>query len=102
IKLSTLRALKGLILKIPGAITLSLFTTVDSQEEGAKFEVTGFYKAFDSSTLGKAVDLGRGVTAYSLGLEKEGGFPKIDCFVNLVFALVPFLVSFFSETLSNN
>ncbi|GJY78362.1 hypothetical protein Tco_0484163 [Tanacetum coccineum] len=44
---------------IPGAITLSLFTTVDSQEEGAKFEVTDFYKAFDSSTLGKAVDLGR-------------------------------------------
>nr|GFB37502.1 hypothetical protein [Tanacetum cinerariifolium] len=44
-KFSTLEALKGLILKIPGAITLSLFTIVDSREEGAKFEVTGFDKA---------------------------------------------------------
>ncbi|GKC65186.1 hypothetical protein Tco_1097784, partial [Tanacetum coccineum] len=51
-KLSTLKALKGLILKIYGAITLSLFTTVDSREEGAEFEVTGFDKAFDSPTLG--------------------------------------------------
>ncbi|GJV30138.1 hypothetical protein Tco_1386586 [Tanacetum coccineum] len=51
-KLSTLEALKGLILKVPGAITLSLFTTVDSQEEGAEFEVTGFDKAFDLPTLG--------------------------------------------------
>nr|GEX25227.1 ribonuclease H-like domain-containing protein [Tanacetum cinerariifolium] len=38
-KLSTLKALKELILKIPGAITLSLFITVDSREERAKFEV---------------------------------------------------------------
>ncbi|GJW23616.1 hypothetical protein Tco_0034238 [Tanacetum coccineum] len=82
-KLSTLLALKGLILKIPGAITLSLFTTVDSREEGTEFEVTGFDKAFVSPTLGKAVDLGRVGTAYSLGLEEEGGFPKIDCFCKL-------------------
>ncbi|GJX16257.1 hypothetical protein Tco_0217089, partial [Tanacetum coccineum] len=46
-KLSTLEALKGLNLKIPGAITLSLFTTVDSREEGAESKVTGFDKAFD-------------------------------------------------------
>ncbi|GKG24141.1 hypothetical protein Tco_0392177, partial [Tanacetum coccineum] len=71
-KLSTLEALKGLILKIPGAITLSLFTTDDSREEGAEFEVTGFDKAFDLPTLG--------ITVYSLGLEEECGFPKIDCF----------------------
>ncbi|GJZ10987.1 hypothetical protein Tco_0545746 [Tanacetum coccineum] len=51
-KLSTLEALKGLILKIPGAITLSLFTTVDSREEGAEFEVTGFDITFDLPTLG--------------------------------------------------
>ncbi|GJU41744.1 hypothetical protein Tco_1194701 [Tanacetum coccineum] len=80
-KLSTLE-LKGLILKIPEEITLSLFTTVDSQEEGAEFEVTGFDKAFDLPTLGITVDLGKGVTEYGFGLEKEGGFPKIDCFEN--------------------
>nr|GEW91622.1 retrovirus-related Pol polyprotein from transposon TNT 1-94 [Tanacetum cinerariifolium] len=74
-KLSTLEALKGLILKIPGAITLSLFTTVDSREEGAEFEVTGFDKAFDSPTLGKTLDLERGVTEYSFD-PKEGAFPK--------------------------
>ncbi|GJR01750.1 hypothetical protein Tco_0524734 [Tanacetum coccineum] len=56
-KLSTLEALKGFILKIPGAITLSLFTTVDSPEEGTEFKVTGFDKAFISPTLGKFVDL---------------------------------------------
>nr|GEZ55848.1 hypothetical protein [Tanacetum cinerariifolium] len=31
------KALKGLTLKIPGAIALSLFITVDSREEGAEF-----------------------------------------------------------------
>ncbi|GJV74935.1 ribonuclease H-like domain-containing protein [Tanacetum coccineum] len=76
------RTLKGLILKIPGVITLLLFTTVDSQEEGAEFEVTGFDKAFDLPTLGIIVDLRKGVTEYSFGLEEEGGFPKIDCFEN--------------------
>ncbi|GJU93085.1 hypothetical protein Tco_1317841 [Tanacetum coccineum] len=101
-KLSILEALKGLILKIPGEITLSLFTTVDSLEEGAEFEVTGFDKAFDSPTLGITLDLGRRVTEYSFGLEEEGGFPKIDCFENLVSILVPFVVFFCSETLSNN
>ncbi|GJZ19984.1 hypothetical protein Tco_0556574 [Tanacetum coccineum] len=82
IKLSTLEALKGLIIKIPGAITLSLFITDDSREEGAEFEVIGFDKAFDLPTLGITVDLGKGVTKYSFGLEEEGGFPKIDCFEN--------------------
>ncbi|GJX89434.1 hypothetical protein Tco_0341448 [Tanacetum coccineum] len=77
-KLSTLKALKELILKIPGAMTLSLFTTVDSREEGAEFEVTGFDKTFDLPTLGITVDLGKGVTEYSFGLEEEGGFLKID------------------------
>ncbi|GKC50995.1 retrotransposon protein, putative, ty1-copia subclass [Tanacetum coccineum] len=70
-KLSTLEALKGLILKIPGAITLSLFITVDSREEGAEFKVTGVDKAFDSPTLGKILDLGRRVTEYSFYPEEE-------------------------------
>ncbi|GJX64182.1 hypothetical protein Tco_0298525, partial [Tanacetum coccineum] len=61
-KLSTLEALKGLILKIPGAITLSLFITFNSREEGAEFEVTGFDKAFVLSTLGRTKDFGKGVT----------------------------------------
>nr|GFB99158.1 hypothetical protein [Tanacetum cinerariifolium] len=61
-KLSTLEALKGLILKIPRAITLSLFTIVDSREEGAKFEVTGFDKARVSSILERPLDFGKGVT----------------------------------------
>ncbi|GKC10502.1 putative ribonuclease H-like domain-containing protein [Tanacetum coccineum] len=34
----------------------------DSREEGAKFEVTGFDKAFDSPTLGITIDLGKAVT----------------------------------------
>ncbi|GJV91965.1 reverse transcriptase domain-containing protein [Tanacetum coccineum] len=61
-KLSTLEALKGLILKIPGAITLSLFITFDSREEGVEFEVTSFDKACDSSILGRPLDFGKGVT----------------------------------------
>ncbi|GKA37005.1 hypothetical protein Tco_0723570 [Tanacetum coccineum] len=93
-KLSTLEALKGLILKIPRAITLSLFITIDSREEGAEFEVTGFDKAFDLPTLGITIDLGKGVTEYSFSLEEKGGFPKIDCFANLVFVLVSRVVSF--------
>ncbi|GJY90325.1 hypothetical protein Tco_0505521, partial [Tanacetum coccineum] len=97
-KLFTLEALKGLILKILGAITLSLFITVDSREEGAEFKVTGFDKAFDSPTLRITLDLRKGVTEYSFGPEEEGGFPKIDCFETLV----PFVVFFCSETLSNN
>ncbi|GKG11660.1 hypothetical protein Tco_0345897, partial [Tanacetum coccineum] len=59
-KLSTIEALKGLILKISGAITLSLFTTVDSREEGAEFKVIGFDNAFDSPTLEITLNLGRG------------------------------------------
>ncbi|GJU22525.1 ribonuclease H-like domain-containing protein [Tanacetum coccineum] len=82
-KLSTLEALKGLILNIHGEITLSFFTTFDYMGVGTEFEVTGFDKACDSSILGIALDLGRGVRAYSFGLEEEGGFPKIDCFEKL-------------------
>ncbi|GJU90952.1 putative reverse transcriptase domain-containing protein [Tanacetum coccineum] len=67
IKLSIIGALKGLILKIPGAITLSLFTTVDSREEGAEFEVTGFDKALNLPTLEITVDLRKGVTEYNFG-----------------------------------
>ncbi|GKF18804.1 hypothetical protein Tco_0063722 [Tanacetum coccineum] len=78
LKFSTLEALKGLILKIPGAITLSLFITIDSREEGAEFEVTGFDKAFDSPTLGMTLEFGKGVTKYNFDLEKEGGFLKIN------------------------
>nr|GEV87077.1 hypothetical protein [Tanacetum cinerariifolium] len=78
-----------LILKIPRAITLSLFITIDSREEGAECEVIGFDKAFDSPTLGKTLDLRRGVTKYNFSQEEDGGFPKIDCFENLVFALIP-------------
>nr|GFA59436.1 hypothetical protein [Tanacetum cinerariifolium] len=51
IKLSNLEALKGLILDILEAVTLSLFTTVDSREEGVEFEMTGFDKASDSTTF---------------------------------------------------
>ncbi|GJQ99671.1 zinc finger, CCHC-type containing protein [Tanacetum coccineum] len=36
---------------------------VNSREEGTEFEVTGFDKAFVSLTLGKTVELGRGVTS---------------------------------------
>nr|GEV78090.1 uncharacterized mitochondrial protein AtMg00810-like [Tanacetum cinerariifolium] len=79
-KLSTLEALKELILKISRVITLSLLITVDSREEGVEFEVTGFYKAFILSTLGKIFDLGRRVTECIFDPEEEGGFPKIDFF----------------------
>ena len=79
--LSSLEVLEGLILKIPRAITFLFVTTFDSEVEGTEFEVTGFDKA-DSPTLGRTEDFGKRVTEYSLGLEEEGGFPKIDCFEN--------------------
>ncbi|GKE44015.1 hypothetical protein Tco_1471299 [Tanacetum coccineum] len=60
--LSTLEVLKGLVLKILGAITLTVFTTFDSRVEGAEFEVTGLDKAFVLSTLGRIKDFGKGVT----------------------------------------
>ncbi|GKD77642.1 hypothetical protein Tco_1340263, partial [Tanacetum coccineum] len=77
-----------------------LYTPVEV--EGAEFEVTGFNKAFVSPTLGITFEFGKGVTKYNFNLEEEGGFPKIGCFVNIVFALVPLVVSFCSETLSDN
>nr|GFA63649.1 hypothetical protein [Tanacetum cinerariifolium] len=42
---SSLEELKGLILNIPGAITLTFFTTFDPCGVGVEFEVTGFDKA---------------------------------------------------------
>nr|GEY19458.1 hypothetical protein [Tanacetum cinerariifolium] len=71
---SSLEGLKGLILNIPGAITLSFFTTFDPCSVEIEFEVTGFDKACVSPTL--------------------GGFPESDCFANLVFALLPHAVFF--------
>nr|GFC82456.1 hypothetical protein [Tanacetum cinerariifolium] len=50
---SSLEVLKGLILNIPGAITLSLFTPLDSYGVETEFEVTGFDKVFVSPTLGR-------------------------------------------------
>ncbi|GJS61559.1 hypothetical protein Tco_0656343 [Tanacetum coccineum] len=67
-----------------------MFVDVEnSKVEGVEFEVTGFSKAFVSLTLGITFEFGKGVTEYSFDIEEEGGFPKIDCLVNLVFALVP-------------
>ncbi|GJT08635.1 hypothetical protein Tco_0843097 [Tanacetum coccineum] len=60
--LSTLEVLKGSVLRILGAITLTICTTFDSYVEGAKFEVTGLDKAFVLSILGRTKDFGKGVT----------------------------------------
>nr|GEW71459.1 hypothetical protein [Tanacetum cinerariifolium] len=60
--LSTQEVLEGLILKILGAIPLTVCTTFDSRVEGAEFEVTGLDKAFILSTLGRTEDFGEGVT----------------------------------------
>nr|GEU66818.1 hypothetical protein [Tanacetum cinerariifolium] len=49
---SSLEVLKGLILNIPGAITVSFFTTFDSCGMGTEFQVTRFDKACVSPTLG--------------------------------------------------
>ncbi|GKA32420.1 hypothetical protein Tco_0781494 [Tanacetum coccineum] len=77
-----------MILKIPGAITLSLFTTVDSREEGTEFEVTGFDKAFVSPTFGKAKGGGGGVrirvTAYSLGSKKKKEWARVAQYTALL------------------
>ncbi|GJY65300.1 hypothetical protein Tco_0467538 [Tanacetum coccineum] len=51
--LSTLEVLEGLVLKIIGAITLTVCITFDSCVEGVEFEVTGLDKAFVLSTLGR-------------------------------------------------
>nr|GEW64299.1 reverse transcriptase domain-containing protein [Tanacetum cinerariifolium] len=56
------------------ALRSQLFVKVSEQKnttKGAEFEVTGFDKAFDSSTLGIPLDLGRGVTEYNFGPEEE-------------------------------
>nr|GFA27547.1 hypothetical protein [Tanacetum cinerariifolium]GFA38530.1 hypothetical protein [Tanacetum cinerariifolium] len=48
---SSPEVLEGLILNIPGAITLSLFTLLVSCGVETEFEVTGFDKAFVLPTL---------------------------------------------------
>nr|GEW96489.1 protein kinase-like domain, concanavalin A-like lectin/glucanase domain protein [Tanacetum cinerariifolium] len=73
--LYTLEVLEGLVLKILGAVTLTVCTTFDSPVKGAEFEVTGLDKAFDSRIMGGTLDFGRGVTEYSFDLlEEEGVF----------------------------
>nr|GFB82030.1 hypothetical protein [Tanacetum cinerariifolium] len=64
---ASLEILSGLILNIPGAITLSLFTHMDSRGVETELEVTGFDKAFVSPILEK--------------------ISAIGCFANLVFLL---------------
>nr|GFD26346.1 hypothetical protein [Tanacetum cinerariifolium] len=71
---SFLEVLEGLILNIPGAITLSLFTLLDSCGVEYEFEVTGFDKAFVLPIFGR--------------------FSTIGCFANLVFALKSCVLSF--------
>nr|GEY91116.1 integrase, catalytic region, zinc finger, CCHC-type, peptidase aspartic, catalytic [Tanacetum cinerariifolium] len=71
---SSLEVLEGLILNIPRAITLSLFTHLDSCGVETEFEVTGFDKAFVLPILGR--------------------FSKIGCFANLVFLLESCVLSF--------
>nr|GFB57917.1 hypothetical protein [Tanacetum cinerariifolium]GFB58929.1 hypothetical protein [Tanacetum cinerariifolium] len=71
---ASLETLSGLILNMPGVITLSLFTPLDSCGVGTEFEVTGFDKAFVSPIL--------------------GSISTIGCFANLVFALKSCVLSF--------
>nr|GFC31721.1 hypothetical protein [Tanacetum cinerariifolium] len=71
---ASIEVLEGLILNIPGAITLSLFTLFDSCGVETEFEVTEFDKAFV--------------------LLAVGTFSTIGCFANLVFALGIFVFSF--------
>nr|GFC27836.1 hypothetical protein [Tanacetum cinerariifolium] len=51
--LASLETLSGLIRNIPGAITLSLFTLLDTGGIETELEVTGFDKAFVSPILGR-------------------------------------------------
>nr|GFC94902.1 hypothetical protein [Tanacetum cinerariifolium] len=65
--LVSLETLSGLILNIPGAITLALFTPLDICGVETELEVTGFDKAFVSPILERISTIG--------------------CFANLVFLL---------------
>nr|GFB57727.1 hypothetical protein [Tanacetum cinerariifolium] len=65
---ASLETLSGLILNMPGAITLSLFTPLETCAVETELEVTGFDKAFISPILGRTSTFG--------------------CFANLVFLLV--------------
>nr|GFB73017.1 hypothetical protein [Tanacetum cinerariifolium] len=53
-----LETLSGLILNIPGATTLSLFTPLDTCGVETELEVTGFDKAFVSPILGRISAIG--------------------------------------------
>nr|GEV43495.1 hypothetical protein [Tanacetum cinerariifolium] len=72
---SSLEVLEGLILNIPGAITLSLFTPFDSCSVETEFEVTGFDKAFVLPTLGR-------FSTIELNGKEPVGFDKnkVECF----------------------
>nr|GEW41524.1 hypothetical protein [Tanacetum cinerariifolium] len=65
--LASLKTLSGQILNIPGAITLALFTPLETGGVETELEVTGFDKAFVSPILGR--------------------ISAIGCFANLVFLL---------------
>nr|GFC84555.1 hypothetical protein [Tanacetum cinerariifolium] len=65
--LASLETLFGLILNMPGAITLALFTPLETCGVETELEVTGFDKAFVSPILGRVSTFG--------------------CFENLVFLL---------------
>nr|GFC71225.1 hypothetical protein [Tanacetum cinerariifolium] len=64
---ASLETLSGLILNIPGEITIALFTPLDTCGVETELEVTGFDKAFVSPILGR--------------------ISAIGCFANLVFLL---------------
>nr|GFC69432.1 hypothetical protein [Tanacetum cinerariifolium] len=64
---ASLEILSGLILNMPGAITLAFFTPLDSRGVETELEVTGFDKAFVSPILERISTFG--------------------CFANLVFLL---------------
>nr|GFA98507.1 hypothetical protein [Tanacetum cinerariifolium] len=116
--LVSLGTLSGLILNMPGTITLALFTPLNTCGVEIKLEVTGFDKAFVSPILGRistfevleelilnipeAITLSLFTPFDSCGVETEfevTGFDKaivlpilerfstIGCFANLVFLL---------------
>nr|GFC73151.1 hypothetical protein [Tanacetum cinerariifolium] len=64
---ASLETLSELILNMPGAITLALFTSLETCGVETELEVTGFDKAFVSPILGR--------------------ISAIGCFANLVFLL---------------
>nr|GEU45032.1 hypothetical protein [Tanacetum cinerariifolium] len=83
---SSLEVLSGLILNIPGAITLSLFTPLDSYGVKTEFEVTGFDKACVSPTLGRFSTIGcfgKMPTKIELTLEQSQQGVSYDVLVSI-------------------